>query len=451
MYRAAVVYGPAACGLVVLLCVCGAALSGGPDDNSYFAARREKVMQKIGGCIAVLPGAIETRAYEPFRQDNNFYYLTGVETPGAYLLLDAARQRSVLFLPARNVNREQWEGPRLFPGDEAKAATGMDDVLDISRLEAELQKCKPGLKHIYVPLAPEEVAATSRDRAAEYDSARERNVWDGVRSRPKALAQALRQKLGASAAIADLTPILDSMRCIKDEQEIGRMREAARIGALGMKEAIRDAGPGRFEYQVAAAATFVFRWNGAAGPAYFPIVGSGPNSCFLHYSADTRRMESGDIVVMDYGAEYRYYDSDITRSFPVSGRFSEEQSRLYEVVMEAERAAIGKVKPGASFADLNAAAHAVAERHGYGRYWQHGVSHFVGMSVHDVGAATRFEPGMVITVEPGLYLSEKNLGIRIEDTVLITRDGCEVLTLDVPKERAEIEKLMAEKGLVPAR
>jgi Xaa-Pro aminopeptidase len=160
-------------------------------------------------------------------------------------------------------------------------------------------------------------------------------------------------------------------------------------------------------------------------------------------------MEVGDIVVMDYAPEYRYYDSDITRTFPVSGKFSDEQIKVYEIVLEAQKAAIQKVRPGSTFAEITNAAREVVSRHGYDKYWQHGVSHFVGMSVHDVGTPDTLQPGMVLTIEPGLYLPEKNLGVRIEDSVLVTEQGCEVLTQGVPKEVAAIEKLMAEKGLMP--
>ena len=433
------------CALVLLLLP----LSGsGADDNSYFQARRKAFMDRIEGSAALLEGAAETRDYVPFRQDNNFYYLTGVEAPGAFLLVDASARRSILFLPPRNLTLEQWEGPRLFAGEQAQAATGIDDVMDVARLQAELDKRKATFKGIYVVMAPEETTETSRDRAAQFENAREQSPWDGRISRAKAFAQKLGKILGG-VPINDLSPILDGMRRIKDEQETGRMREAARIGALGISEAMRDTAPGRYEYQIAEAATFIFRWNGAAGPAYFPIVGAGPDSCFLHYSANTRKIEAGDIVVMDYAPEYRYYDSDITRSFPASGKFSDEQIKLYEIVLEAQKAAIQKVRPGSTFADITKAAREVVSRHGYDKFWQHGVSHFVGMSVHDVGTQDTLQTGMVLTIEPGLYVREKNLGVRIEDTVLVKDQGCEVLTQGVPKEIAAIEKLMLEKGLMP--
>lgn len=415
--------------------------------NSFFAARREALMKKIDGAVAVLQGSPDTRAYAPFRQDNNFYYLTGVETPDALLLVDASKRRSVLFLPSRDEDTERWEGPRLHAGPEALRQSGVDEVLELSQFEEELKKRKSFLRELYTPLSPQELAATSRDRALQHDAARQSDPWDGRSSREAAFRKNLEAKLGGEVQIKDLAPVLDEMRRVKDAQEIERLREAGRIGALGFKEAIRSAKPGHYEYQIAALAEFVFSWEGASGRAFFPIVGSGPNSCILHYSRNSRKTEAGDLVVMDFGPEYRNYQSDITRTFPVSGTFSKEQARVYRAVLEAQKAALGKVRPGATFADLNAAAKEVLERYGYAEYLPHSVSHYVGMSVHDVGNPGPFEPGVVITVEPGVYMPDKDLGVRIEDTILVTRDGYENLTGGVPREITEIEKLMSEKGI----
>jgi Xaa-Pro aminopeptidase len=420
------------------------------DDNPFYAARREALMKKIEGAVAVLQGASSTRAYVTFRQDNNFYYLTGVEAPDALLLLDASQHRSILFLPRQNRETERWEGPRLSAGPEARVKSGIDEVLELSQFGAELDKRRNTLKILYTPFSPEETAATSRDRALQHDSARQNDPWDGRPSRQAAFEKDLQTKIGPSVGIKDLSPFLDEMRRVKDAQEIERLRMAGQIGALGMKEAIRSAKPGMYEYQVAALAEFMFLWKGASGPGFFPIVGSGPNSCLLHYSRNRRKMAAGDIVVFDFGPDYQYYQSDITRSFPVSGKFGEEQAKVYQAVLAAQKAALEKVRPGAGFSTLSEAVQKVLERYGYAEYLTHGVSHYVGMSTHDVGTSETFEPGVVITVEPGVYIPEKNLGIRIEDTVLVTKDGCEVLTKDVPKELIEIETLMSEKGFAEA-
>jgi Xaa-Pro aminopeptidase len=417
----------------------------GPSDHSCFAARREILMKKIGESVAVLQGAPETRAYRAFRQDNNFYYLTGVEVPNALLLIDGIRHRSVLFLPPRDGKQEQWEGARLYPGSEARKITGFDEVLDRSQFEAELEKRRDVLKFLFTPLVPEETAASSRDRALRFEQDRLDDAWDGRISRQTAFGQSIESKL-KPVIVKDLSPILDEMRRVKDAQEIERLREAGRIGALGIREAIRSAKPGMFEYQVAATAEFIFLWHGASGNAFFPIVGSGPNSCVVHYSGNGRKMESGDIAVIDFGPDYRYYSSDITRTFPLSGRFTEEQAKVYQIVLDAQKAAIEKIKPGGTFDTLNETVREVLDRKDFAKFLIHGVSHYIGMSTHDVGKSERFEPGVVIAIEPGVYMPGKNLGVRIEDTVLVTRDGCEILTKDVPKEISEIEKLMTEKG-----
>ncbi len=424
-------------------------------DNACYAARREALMKKIEGSIAILEGAPESRSYVAFRQDNNFYYLTGVETPDALLLLDASNHQSVLFLPPMDKSLEKWEGRQLSAGPEARDETGVDEVMELSLFGDELKrrarkvarKVARNLAIVYTPFSPHETTATSRDRALRHETARQNSPWDSRITREAAFRQNLQEKLNGSARIEDLSPMLDDMRRVKDAQEIERLRDSSRIAALGLKEAIRSAKPGMYEYQIAALAEFIFLWHGASGPAFFPIVGSGPNSCVLHYHKNRRKMKDGDIVVFDFGSDYAYYASDISRTFPISGRFSEEQAEVYQAVLDAQAAALDKVRPGSTFRELEEAASEVLGRHGYEDYFTHGVGHYVGMSVHDVGEDKPFEAGVVIAVEPGVYMPEKNLGVRIEDTILITKDGYEVLSKDVPKDISEIEKLMAGKGI----
>ena len=419
-------------------------------NNDFFAARRQALIKRIGNSVAVLQGVPDTRAYALFRQDNNFYYLSGVTVPEALLLMDGYRQESVLFLPPQDKKTEQWEGSRTYLNPEARESSGFDKVMKLSEFGEELKKRLQAPGVIYAPFTPYETAATSRDRAMRYDADILENVWDGRISRESAFQAKLTETIGGSVTMKDLSPLLDEMRRTKDKTEIELLRTTAKIGAQGLREAIRAAKPGMYEYQLAAVAEFVFLWHGASGVAFFPIVGSGPNSCIVHYYSKQRRMEAGDIVVMDIGPDYRYYASDITRTFPVSGKFSVEQARVYGAVLDAQKSVLEKVRPGASFEDLDAVAKEVLARHGYDKYTLHGVSHYVGMSVHDTGASVRFEPGIVIAVEPGVYLPEKNIGVRIEDTVLVTEDGCEILTGDVPKEMIEIENLMSNGSIAIA-
>ena len=250
-------------------------------DNSYYAARREALMKRIEGSVAVLEGAPESRSYTAFRQDNNFYYLTGVEAPNALLLLDASRHRSILFLPASDKESEKWEGAHLSAGPEARSETGVDEVMELSLFANELKERVRNPEILYVPSSPQETAATSRDRALLHETDRRDDSWDGRISREAAFHKNLREKLGGSIRIENLSPILDGLRRVKDAQERERLRDSGRIAALGLKEAIRSARPGMYEYQIAALAEFVFLWHGASGPAFFPIVGSGSNSCIL--------------------------------------------------------------------------------------------------------------------------------------------------------------------------
>lgn len=426
----------------------GARAEAGRPDGSPFALRRAGVMKRIGGSVAVLAGAGDPRAYVPFRQDNNFYYLTGTEVPGALLLIDGARRESVLFLPQRDRDREGWEGERLYPGLEARRATGMDAVLDAARFGAELDRRAGAAEIIYLPRSPRETAAVSRDRALAAAGARRFDPWDGRETGEAVFERNLRDRLGPSVEIRDLAPVLDEMRRVKDAWEIALLREAGRIGALGIREAMRMAAPGEYEYRLAARAHYGFLSRGAAGYAFFPIVASGPNSCILHYGHNRRKMMAGEMVVMDFGPDFGYYTADVTRSFPVSGRFSAEQAEVYRAVLAAQQAALEKVRPGATFREVEEAARTALELHGYGGPSPHRFVHYVGMAVHDVGEGAPLEPGVVIAVEPGVYLKEKNLGIRIEDTVLVTAGGHEVLTSEAPREIAGIEALMSEPAIV---
>ncbi len=434
---------------LLLACIFLQTAIGNSDDNAVYASRRASLMKKIGNSIAVLQGEPDLRSYTVFRQDNSFYYLTGVETPNARLLVDGVRRQSILFLPELDKELEGWEGRRLIPGVEAQKTTGMDAVLESMQFGEELEKRLGSQKCLYTPMSPSETSATSRDRAVRFEISRKSDFWDGRSSREAVFEQVLQTQFKLTS-VKDLSPILDEMRRVKDSREIDRLRQAGRIGALGLKESIRSAKPGMFEYQVAAIARFVFLWNGASGDAFYPIVGSGPNSCLLHYGENARRMESGDLVLIDYGPDYQYYQADVTRTFPISGKFTGEQAKVYQIVLDSQKAALEKIKPGATFSDLEGTVRDVLNRHAYARFLNHGVSHYVGMATHDVGRSVPFEPGVVLTVEPGVYMPDKGIGIRIEDTVLVTRDGYEVLTGEVPKEIADIERLMTEKGLAEA-
>jgi Xaa-Pro aminopeptidase len=233
-------------------------------------------------------------------------------------------------------------------------------------------------------------------------------------------------------------------RAVKSAAEIARIRKACELTAAGLRDCMRQAAPGQFEYELQAILEYACRKGGARRQAFRSIVGSGPNGTILHYDRNRRRTEDGELVLMDVGAEYRGYAADVTRTFPVNGRFTKRQAEIYDVVLAAQRAGIAAVKPGATMRDVDRAARDVIRKAGFGKAFLHSVGHWVGLEVHDPTPVAALEPGVVLTVEPGIYLPGQKIGIRIEDTVVVTKDGCDVLSKDVPKERAAIERLMAE-------
>lgn len=401
-----------------------------PPPAELLRERRRRLMDSVGSGVVILRSAglrdIESDYPQDsdFRQDNDFLYLTGLESPDSWLVLVGPRsgpRREVLFVPRRDPARERWTGP--MPSlEEAEAASGIGEV----RWAPELGSAV-GL--------PEEAGLPHYLNA--------RAVAD----------ETLRRVLGETVPIREAGPLMARLRLVKDDHEIRLLRRAAEITAGGLRAAIRAARPAMYEYVLEAIVEFNFRLGGAERVGFPSIVGSGPNSVVLHYDRNRRAMEAGDLVVMDVGAEYSYYTADVTRTIPVSGRFTERQRTIYDLVLGAQRAALDAVRPGATMREAHLAAVEYLRNHSRGAcgiracdaYFVHGVGHWLGMDVHDVGDyATPFRPGMVLTVEPGIYLAEEGLGIRIEDDVLVTPSGYEILSDGVPREAEEIEALIAE-------
>src|SRR5262249_42178557 len=311
----------------------------------------------------------------------NFYYLTGFDEPNAILLLDAASDppQEYLFLPERKPAEERWTGPKLSPGTEAEKATGFAKVLPVSQFDSTLKKVSEHAKSVY-------------------------------------------DLHNVEADIAYL-------RQVKSATELALLEKAIQITTKAEEAAARTIAPEVMEYEVEAAVEYEFRRNGAEGPGFPSIIGSGPFSTVLHYSKSERRIQSGELVIVDIGAQYGGYSADVTRTFPASGKFTPRQREIYQIVLDAQKAAIAKVRPGARISDLHQAAMSYIRSKGYEKYFTHGTSHHIGLEVHDVGDTSRpFEPNMVITVEPGIYLPDENLGVRIEDDVLVTPTGYRVLS-----------------------
>jgi Xaa-Pro aminopeptidase len=371
-------------------------------------------------------------AYEFRGPRNDFLYLTGLDQPDAALILIPGGKRlysrgisltEILYLPKRNPLEESWTGEKLGPGDRAEVRTGIDNAYDIANLGNHIMKFLRNEKSLYVSAELSDPGNPLTKDQMWINSIRDANPF---------------------ITIKDLSTYISSMRQRKTAGELEKMRKAIDITYRAILEAMKMVAPGIYEYQVEATVQYYFRFLGGDGQAFDPIVGSGPNSTILHYFANERKMEEGDILVLDVGAQYAGYSSDISRTLPVSGNYTEEQAEIYDIVLEAQRLAIEKIMPGALYReDIDATARAYIADNGYGEYFSHGTGHFVGLDTHDSGEFDiPLEPGMVITVEPGIYIPEKNIGVRIEDMVLVTEEGHEVLSREVPRTREEIENIM---------
>ena len=414
-----------------------------PDD---FAARRNKVMEKIGDGILILQAAELPEAYMPFRQDNNFYYLTGVEIPDAVLILNGKNKETTLLVPDYIPNDIKTEA-MIKAGDEAAAEYKFSRVISKSGLTFLLNRYAFAGNTFYLQSSPQETAEMSRDRCGLTRSNRMNDPWDGRLSKEVTFYNKMKERFPATV-IKDITPIIDEMRWVKDKKEIAVIRECGRIGSLGINEAIKVTRPGIYEYQTVAACDFIYQDMGTAGPAYYAIAASGETGLIWHYNANNHLLETGHVLLIDYAPELNYYTTDITRTWPVQGEFTTDQLKMYNCVKEARAEIIKAMKPGVTVNDLKKIGKDIYIKHGYEKNWINGIGHFVGMAVHDVGSYDKpFVEGVVFNVEPILEDKEKKIHIRLEDTIVITATGAENLTPQSPVEPAEIYKLMKEKGV----
>jgi Xaa-Pro aminopeptidase len=342
---------------------------------------------------------------------------------------------------------ERWDGPRMRPGPEAKRATGIAEIRPIGDLPDQLDRLLVGRARpaLALPLYPEEIGLRILDASYPVIENRRKDPFDGGTWREDRQRLKLAERY-PSIDLKDASPALRALREFKGPEEIEAMREAGRISCLGMIAAIRAAKPGAFEYELEAAMAAVCRRLGGQGWAYGPIVGSGPNALIMHYNRNERRMEAGDTVLMDAGFSWNYYAMDITRCFPVSGRFSAAQRKAYDDLLKVQVEIVERVRPGISLLELHNMANRRLKALGYGKALVHFLGHFVGLAVHDPGVPARpLRAGHVITIEPGIYLEHEGFGFRIEDTVLVTADGSEVLSAGVPKDAETMEALVQGK------
>jgi len=389
-----------------------------------FHERRQALSKSLARGVIVLFGRSDTKDdLTRFYQEPNFYYLTGWKQQGAIVLIDPSRE--VLFLPQHDPDREKWSGPlAAFDDPDIRESAGFDIVLPAERFEDELHASLDRWRTVYT-------------------------VGDQAKSQLRAFAP-LRE-------IADAVPELVRLRMKKSPQELQLLQRAADASVTAHRAAWKQAAPGLYEYQVAAGMVAVYAGLGCERSAYPPIVGSGPNSVYLHYDRNDRRMDRGELLLMDVGAECAGYAADVTRTIPVSGKFTPRQREIYDIVLGAQKAVIAAVKPGVTIPratphSLYQVAFEYINSHGkdlhgdpLGKYFTHGIGHHIGLEVHDASNINApLEEGMVISVEPGIYIPEEKIGIRIEDMVLVTKDGARVLTSALPREAAEIERALAK-------
>jgi Xaa-Pro aminopeptidase len=422
-----------------------------------YQQRRARLAQQMQRGIAVIPTATEALrngdAHYPFRFDSHFHYLTGFDEPESVLvLITGSETKSILFCREKDLEREIWDGFRYGP-QEAQKLFGFDAAYPIAQLDEKLVELMGNQPALYLPLGAQA-------------------VWDdrilALRTRVQSLA---RSGITAPNEIHDVRMALNEMRLIKDSVEINIMRRAATISSGAHRRAMQATRPGRMEYEIEAELLHEFRRHGAQAPAYTSIVAGGGNACVLHYISNNMKLKDGDLLLIDAGCEVDGYAADITRTFPVNGKFSAAQKDAYEIVLAAQLTAIAAARPGnhwnvphdsamrvlvQGMIDLklcSGTVDSVIESGDYKRFYMHRTGHWLGMDVHDVGNYKidnewrDLTPGMALTVEPGLYIRPAenvpealwNIGIRIEDDVVITEQGCEVITHEAPKTVAEIE------------
>lgn len=412
-----------------------------------YKMRRQKLLEQIKDGVVILVGAREEDLGEVgrFKQKNDFMYLTGVETPAAYVMLTPAGllrgkpAQETVFIPARNLYQERWTGPQIGPGKEGEQKFGVQEVASVATFKERLtallsappfkvEQGKTAAK-IYTILPGDTNALTVREQE---------------------FVQMIRQ-ISPQVQLADAAPIIAELRKIKSPAEIAMLQKAIDITGEAQHEVSQTIKPGIYEYQAQAALENAFTRNGAERPGFPSIVGSGIYSTVLHYNENRKKIESGDLVVVDIGAEYSYYTADITRTYPANGKFISRQREIYQLVLDAQRAAEKAFKLGqSSIGQLNQVAintmktSSVKDKQGNSleRYFIHGLGHWLGMDVHDVGSYQALVVGSVFTIEPGIYIPDEQLGVRIEDDYLVTEKGLVKLSGKIPSEPDQIERLM---------
>ena len=430
------------------------------DKQFNFLERRSELSKKVldDSAIIVASSPVKSRISDTdylYRQDSNFYYLSGYEEPESILLIRpyAKKDNFIIFCRDRDPLKEQWDG---FRSGQTGAVQdfGADKSLSISSVDSLMPELLEGAKNIYYSMS----SPCGLDQRI--------NTWvDQIRLNTRAGAEPPQNLLS-------LDSVIHEMRLLKSDEEIEVMKQAAEITTEAHIRAMKAVKPGMFEYQLEAEYLYAFNKNGARAPAYNSIVGGGNNACILHYVENNSELKDGDVVLVDAGCEYKYYASDVTRTYPVNGSFTEEQKQIYSVVLEAHKQSMDQLKPDNKWnlaheksveviveglidlGIIKSSKQEAIDTGEYSKYYMHRIGHWLGMDVHDVGSYKQdgdwrgLEPGMVMTIEPGIYILDslegvedkwKGIGVRIEDDVLVTKKGFEVLTPDIPRSIEEVE------------
>ena len=440
-----------------------------------FHERRNKIFKAIGNnALALIQGAPSPIGYVRFRQNNSFYYLSGIESPHAYLLLDGTTQQTRLYLPHQNPRREASEGKLLSAEDNdlVRKIAGINSVFGQELLSEHLARFawSSNVPKLYIPFKPAEGAATSRDLATRALSDIANDPWDGRSSRGARFLTRLRERF-PQFSIDDLSPVIDQLRIVKSPSEIKLIRKATKLSGLAIMESMRSTETGMMEYELDAIAKFLFFKEGAQSDAYYSLIAGGPNAWYPHYHQGTRSLRDGELLLMDYAPDIGYYTSDVTRMWPVNGNFNSWQKDLYGFYLSCYEAILESIRPG----DVNSImADAVSKMERVVETWpftktiyrnaaelfvqnykeraglrQASLGHNVGMAVHDVGIHDgNLVPGMVFTIEPQFRVPEERIYIRLEDVILVTEDGSENLSSFLPMSIEKIEATMQENGLI---
>ncbi len=438
-----------------------------------FQKRRSQIFKAIGNnSIALIQGAASIKGFKVFRQTNTFYYLCGLESEHAYLLLNGKTKTSTIYLPNRDKARENSQG-KILSADDAdliKKLTGVDHVRGYGSLASDLVGTgliNRGAPYLYTPLSPAEIGNDSRDEILHGQARAASDPWDSQSTRETRFKKLIMERF-PQFQVRDLSPILDAMRLIKSPKEIEIIRNATEIAGLAIIEAMRSTNPGVYEYQLDAAAKYIFYLYGAQGDGYPSIIGGGTNAYMGHYFRKRDVLKDGDLVLMDYAPDYHYYTSDVTRIWPVNGKFNKKQAALYNFIVAYRDALFRYIKPGITSNEVldNAAedmkeyligksfvkpAHLKAVQNGitFRGHFQHPV----GMAVHDVGRVhgVTLQEGMVFTIDPMIWIPEERQYIRIEDIAVVTKTGVENLSDFVPSKINDVERTIKEIGLTEFR